>query len=232
MFLPLGDDNRNRSTFPFVVILIIAANCVVWYLQLSLGGKFTSGYSAVPYEIVTGHDLMRAQAVNMGGHRILIPNAPGPHPIQLTILSAMFMHASWLHIIGNMLYLWIFGDQVEDLFGHFKFIFFYLLCGVGASLAQIVLSPMSLIPCVGASGAIAGVLGSYLIRYSHNSVSVLTAYGIQQIPATVVLGFWIVLQIFGQMGSGAQSGGGVAYAAHIGGFVTGVLLTIIFARAE
>jgi membrane associated rhomboid family serine protease len=147
------------------------------------------------------------------------------------------MHGGWLHIIGNMAYLWIFGDNVEDNFGHLKFLIFYLLCGLIASLSQIMMDPTSVIPTVGASGAIAGVLGSYLIMFPHNRVRVLSLWFIIttiEMPAIVVLGFWIVLQIISQYQvlatTNVTQGGGVAYMAHIGGFVAGVILTFIFRR--
>jgi len=140
----------------------------------------------------------------------------------------MFMHASWMHIIGNMLYLWIFGDNIEDRLGHAKFLVFYLICGLAASLTQILFSADSIIPSLGASGAIAGVLGAYLILFPKKNVRVLFARQIVNMPAFMVLGLWIVLQIFSQVGvSGGQSSG-VAYLAHIGGFFTGVILIFLF----
>jgi membrane associated rhomboid family serine protease len=153
---------------------------------------------------------------------------PGPKPIYLTLLTAMFMHASWMHIIGNMLYLWIFGDNIEDRLGHGKFIFFYLVCGLAATAAHVVFSANSVIPSLGASGAIAGVLGAYLILFPKKNVRVLFARQIVNMPAFIVLGLWIALQIFSQIGvSGGQSSG-VAYLAHIGGFIAGVVLIFLF----
>jgi membrane associated rhomboid family serine protease len=148
----------------------------------------------------------------------------------------MFMHGGILHILGNMLYLWIFGDNVEDNFGHAKFLVFYLICGLVASFSQILTNPDSVIPSLGASGAIAGVLGSYLIMFPHNRVRALLPLGIIwttiELPALVVLGFWIVIQIFSQYTSsfGHSRGGGVAYMAHIGGFAAGLVLCLIFRR--
>ena len=150
-----------------------------------------------------------------------VPQYPGPVPIQLTLLSSMFMHGSWMHILGNMLYLWIFGDQIEDALGHFKFLAFYIVCGVAAAFAQIFYSPDSVIPTLGASGAIAGVLGAYLIKHPTNRVRVLMLRFVTHMPAAVVLGFWIVLQIFSQVSTPAGKSSGVAYMAHIGGFVAG-----------
>jgi membrane associated rhomboid family serine protease len=168
--------------------------------------------------------------VDMRGQEFSIPQYPGPSPIYLTLLSSMFMHGGWMHILGNMLYLWIFGDQIEDVLGHFKFLAFYLLCGLAAAFAQIGYHPDSVIPTLGASGVIAGVLGAYLIKYPTNRVRVLVLRFITHMPAAVVLGFWIVLQVFSQVSTTAARGGGVAYMAHIGGFLAGAVLILIFGR--
>jgi membrane associated rhomboid family serine protease len=228
---PIGDDNSQRRITPFLVFGLIGANALVWYLQLTAGEPFTYGWAAVPFEITRGTDLVQAAMVEAGGRVHAVPQHPGPQPIQLTLLSAMFMHGGWMHILGNMLYLWIFGDQIEDLLGHWKFIAFYLACGIAAALAQIATSPDSVIPTLGASGAIAGVLGAYLVKYPHNRVKVLLGRMIVPMPAVVVLGFWFLLQIIGQTGS-PQGTGGVAYMAHIGGFVAGVLLILVMARGK
>jgi len=161
-----------------------------------------------------------------------IPQMPGPSPIWLTLFTAMFMHGGFAHILGNMLYLWIFGDNIEDNFGHLKFLIFYLACGLAAAFAQIALNPDSVIPTLGASGAIAGVLGAYIVMFPHNRVRALLPLGIiwttVEVPALVMLGLWIVLQIFSQYTSSFQhSEGGVAYMAHIGGFVSGLLLSFV-----
>lgn len=227
MFIPLGDDNSRRKSFPFVVFIIIAANFFVWWLQLNGGEAFTYAFSTVPYEITHKVDLASAMRISIGGHSVTIHHFPGPHPIYLTILTAMFMHGSWLHILGNMLYLWIFGDQIEDLIGHFRFLIFYLVCGLAASAAHIASGPESILPSLGASGAIAGVLGAYLVRYSNNPVRVLMFRNIVSLPASTVLGFWIVLQFIGQTQS---TGSGVAYMAHIGGFIAGVLLILLLSK--
>ena len=141
MFFPLGDDNSSRRSIPIVVWIILGINIYVWYLQLSLGEHFTNGYAVIPYEIVNSVDLLRPTNATVSGRDFTIVQATGPSPIQWTLLSAMFMHGSWPHIIGNMLYLLIFGDQIEDLLGKFRFIFFYLACGVFASLAHIFSGP-------------------------------------------------------------------------------------------
>ena len=246
MLFPIGDDNSGRTTTPYVVYTIIALNIFVFVFLQRLGfpsgDAFTYGYAVVPYEITTGEDLKEPIVVHSGRGDVrvgapresAIPEYPGPSPIWLTILTAMFMHGGFMHIIGNMLYLWIFGDNIEDNFGHGRFIIFYLICGVVATFAQIYADPSSPIPNLGASGAIAGVLGAYLIMFPTNRVKVLTTFffiTITEIPAVIVLGFWIVIQIFSQYTANIKHAqGGVAYMAHIGGFVAGVLLTFLFRK--
>jgi membrane associated rhomboid family serine protease len=161
-----------------------------------------------------------------------VPQARGPSPIFLTLLSSMFMHAGWAHIGGNMLFLWIFGDNVEHRVGPARFLVFYLVAGVIASLAQILVDPSSPVPTLGASGAISGVLGAYLVLYPVNRVTV-WAWFIFTVPALVVIGIWIVLQFvngFGAFAVSQETSGGVAYLAHIGGFVVGVVAGL-FVRA-
>lgn len=251
MLLPIGDDNQNRRTTPYVVYIILVINIVmfVFFQQAVMtpeGQHFTNGYAVVPYEITNGIDLTEPMIVRPSGsdigsrsgqRPIQIPEAPGPSPIYLTLLTAMFMHGSWLHIAGNMLYLWIFGDNVEDNFGHGSFLLFYIICGLAASFAQIFVDPVSPIPSLGASGAIAGVLGSYLIMFPRNRIRTILPFGFVflftpiELPAVVVLGFWIVLQIFEQARSVAgEAQGGVAYMAHIGGFAVGAVLCFLFRR--
>ena len=156
---PLGDDNTARRTTPVVVYGLILMNAVVWLLQLTMGDAFTMGFSTVPYEITHGTDLVGVQRIEVGGEVHPLRHFPGPTPIYLTLLTSMFMHGGWMHIIGNMVYLWTFGDQIEDELGHGKFLLFYLLCGLAAGLAQVFYRPDAVIPALGASGAIAGVLG-------------------------------------------------------------------------
>jgi membrane associated rhomboid family serine protease len=228
-FFPIGDDNSMRTKTPYVVYGVFAANALMWMLQLSRGEAFTSGYSTVPYEITHGVDLAGMQRVVIEGRVFEIGQYPGPAPIYLTLLTSMFMHGSWMHIIGNMLYLVIFADQIEDLLGHGRFLLFYLLCGLAAGVAQILWQPASIIPCLGASGAIAGCLGAYLVRYPTNGVRVLLFRDVVVLPAFLVLGGWILLQIFSQIGSSAGKASGVAYLAHIGGFAAGVALVFLLA---
>jgi len=231
---PIGDDNADRNLTPYVTYLLIAVNVAVFiFLQLP-SDAFTYGYSVVPYEILHGTDLTQPVTVqNMRGE---IPNFPGPTPIYLTILTAMFMHGSWAHLGGNMLYLWIFGDNVEDAMGHAKFIIFYLLCGLAATAAHIAFSQSGLnayTPSLGASGAIAGVLGAYIVLFPSRRVRVLMGYmGIVAMPAVIVIGLWILIQFMNGFGSIApgteQGGGGVAYMAHVGGAVAGLILVWLF----
>lgn len=240
MLLPIGDDNQGRTTVPFIVYILIAINAVVFlaFQQATgteAGAEFTYAYSVVPYEITHNEDLVVPRRLP-GGE--VIPQFPGPAPIWLTILTSMFMHGGWMHILGNMLYLWIFGDNIEDNFGHAKFLIFYLVCGVAASFSHILVDPNSVIPSLGASGAIAGVLGAYLIMFPRNRVRNLVFFGFffttVELPAVIVLGFWIVIQFVQQYLSSfefAQSGG-VAYMAHIGGFVSGVILCFVFRRKQ
>lgn len=237
MVLPIGDENRANRTTPFVAYALIAANLLVFILQITGGEPFTMAYAAVPYELTHGTDLV--QPVRLPGG-IVLPHTEGPSPIWLTVLTSMFMHGGYMHIGGNMLYLWIFGDNIEDNFGHIRFLIFYLICGIVAMLAQVVFDPDSMIPTLGASGAIAGVLGSYLVMFPHNRIRVLTMFlviTIIELPALLVLGFWIVLQFISQIGSitdySAQTrGGGVAYMAHIGGFLAGMALSFLFRRRQ
>jgi membrane associated rhomboid family serine protease len=230
--MPIGDDNEGRILTPYVTYALIAINVVVFiFLQLP-SDAFTYAFSVVPREITQNRDIV--ETVRVGGGAIQL--GPGPKPIQLTILSAMFMHGGWAHLFGNMLYLWIFGDNVEDAMGHVKFLIFYLLCGLAATLAHVMSGPNSLIPSLGASGAIAGVLGGYLILYPARKVRVLIGYmGIVAMPAILVIGLWIAMQLFSGFGSIAvtdESRGGVAYWAHIGGAVAGLILVWLFRNRD
>jgi membrane associated rhomboid family serine protease len=228
MVLPLRDDDTDRRIVPIVTYALIAANIVVWLIELRFGEKFINGFSTVPFEITHNTDLVGLQTIHAGGQSIPIQLYPGPTPIYLTLLSSMFMHASWLHIGGNMLYLWIFGDNIEDRVGSVKFLLFYVLCGLAADAADIVFKPDSIIPSLGASGAIAGVLGAYLVLFPKRKVKVLVARRVVDMPAFIVLGLWIVLQVISQISIVGGQTGGVAYMAHIGGFVAGVALIFLF----
>ncbi len=232
MLFPIGDDNTDRINFPYVNYAIIALNIIVFVLFQGFGANdaFTYAFAAVPKEIWTGLDLQGMVPVtDLAGHVIArIPLQPTPIPVYSTILTAMFMHAGFSHIAGNMLYLWIFGDNLEDRLGHFRYLVFYLLCGVIAALAQILSDHNSVIPTLGASGAISGVLGGYLLLFPRRSVHAIIFYSIVQVPAFVALGLWIVYQAI--QGYMTPTGtGGVAYMAHIGGFVAGLALVKVFA---
>ena len=204
---PIGDDDSGRRTVPVVTYVLIALNVLVFFLELNGGDPFIGQWSVVP----------RRLTQNPGGDFI-------------TVFTSMFMHGGWLHLAGNMLYLWIFGDNVEDRFGHAKFTVFYLLCGIAATVAQVAVNAGSNVPNLGASGAIAGVLGAYLVLFPRGSVRVLMGRGVVPMPALMVIGLWIVLQFINGIGSITQSAetGGVAYMAHIGGFVAGLVLTFLF----
>ncbi len=204
---PIGDDDSARRTFPVVTYLLIALNVLFFFVEMNGGNPFIQKWAFVPSRFLAH------------------PSADFP-----TLFTSMFMHAGWLHLGGNMLYLWIFGDNVEDRFGHIKFTIFYLLCGLAATFAQLAFSLTSNIPNLGASGAIAGVLGAYILLFPQGSVRVLQGGRVIPVPALMVIGLWIVLQFFSGIGSIANAGqtGGVAYMAHIGGFVAGFVLTFVF----
>jgi membrane associated rhomboid family serine protease len=230
-FLPLGTDTADRRRFPGVTWTIVAVNVAVWLLELHLGAGFQNGYAVVPEKITSGHDLSGTYTIDAPGTetgRIAIEEYPGPTPIYLTLLTAMFMHGSWLHIIGNMWYLILFGDQIEDLLGHGRYALFYLLCGLAANAAQIAVGPHSLVPCLGASGAIAGCLGAYLIKYPTKPVRVIVIQAVMSLPAWIVLGAWIAMQVISTAAGGrASEVTGVAYMAHIGGFLSGIALVML-----
>ncbi|MEW6127780.1 MAG: rhomboid family intramembrane serine protease [Acidobacteriota bacterium] len=206
MLFPIGDDNSTNKTPAMVTYGLIALNVIFFFVEMNGGEAFIQQWSVVP--------------------RRLLANPAADFP---TVLTSMFMHGGWLHLFGNMLYLWIFGDNVENRFGHIKFLIFYLLCGIAATVAQVAVSANSTIPNLGASGAIAGVLGAYIVMFPKGQVRVLIGRGIATLPAFVVLGLWIVLQFFSGIGSITESAqtGGVAYMAHIGGFIAGLILTFI-----
>jgi membrane associated rhomboid family serine protease len=203
--LPISDDNSSRRTVPFVTYALIALNVVFFIVELSNGDAFIEQWAFVPSRFLAN-----------------------PFGDFLTLFTSMFMHAGWLHLGGNMLYLWIFGDNVEDRFGHIKFLIFYLICGLVATFAQLLFSIGSDVPNLGASGAIAGVLGAYIVMFPQGRIRVLQGAQVIQVSALIVIGFWIVLQFFSGIGSITTADtGGVAYMAHIGGFVAGVLLTFV-----
>lgn len=227
MFIPIGDDNSRITTKPWVTWAITLACAYVWYRQLTGGDAFTMAWSATPYEITTGKDLTSPVAVTNNGETAVIPHSPGPYPIQLTLLSSMFLHGSWLHGIGNMAYLLVFADQIEHRLGHWRFILFYIACGLVAGLAQVWSQPESPIPILGASGAIAGALGAYLVTTPRNTVKLLVFLWVVRTPAWFVLSLWIVLQIMALRAMDPAQVTGVAYLAHIGGFIAGAILVYV-----
>ncbi len=206
--IPIGDDDRARRSTPVVTYLLIALNVLVFFLELNNGDTFVERWAFVPSRFLAD-----------------------PTGQFATLFTSMFMHASWIHLGGNMLYLWIFGDNVEDRLGHGLFFVFYIVCGLAASFAQTVVSLGSNVPNLGASGAIAGVLGAYIVMFPRSRVSVLLGWVVVPMSALIVIGFWILLQVFSQVGAFAASsqtqGGGVAYMAHIGGFIVGVILAFV-----
>jgi membrane associated rhomboid family serine protease len=221
---PIGDDDvHGRGLTPLITWGLILLNVLAWMLELGQGSEralqsFVEAWGVVPREYTTGTDLPPAI----------------PAPVWTTVLTSMFLHGGWMHLGGNMLYLWIFGDNLEKVMGHLRFLTFYLICGVAAAVAHIMFNANSMIPTVGASGAISGILGGYLLLFPRNRVRVLTRGGVAHVPALVVLGFWILIQFINGMGSvvNTPETGGVAYMAHIGGFVAGLVLVKLFAAGS
>src|SRR5262245_26147762 len=220
---PIGDDQGPGRGVPIVTIALIVLNVLAFMLELGQGSEralqsFITAWGVVPADDSVGHDLPP-----------LIPL-----PFWATLFTSMFLHGGWMHLGGNMLYLWIFGDNIERAMGSVRYLAFYLICGIAAGLAHIAFSGGSAVPSVGASGAISGVLGGYLLMFPQNRVRVLTRGGVASVPVVVVLGFWIVIQLISQVGAIAQTsdGGGVAYMAHIGGFLAGLILVKFFAAGQ
>jgi membrane associated rhomboid family serine protease len=245
MVFPLYDDNTDRSTTPFVNYALIAANIFVFVVlqQLGTNTHFTYALSTVPGEILSGHDIVTQSRVltdPVTGQQLLVPGlAATPVPVYFTLFTSMFMHGGIAHIAGNMLFLWIFGDNIEDRVGHIRYLIFYLVCGLIASLAHVFATAALatdqsslLVPSLGASGAISGVLGGYILLYPKRRVTVLLFRFFTQVPAYVAIGIWFAFQLvsgLGMLGGGSQQGG-VAYAAHVGGFIAGLVLIKLFDR--
>jgi membrane associated rhomboid family serine protease len=204
---PIGDDNSARRTVPLVTYALIVVNVLFFFVEMSGGEPFIRKWAFVPARFLADP----------------LKDLP-------SLFTSMFMHAGWVHLLGNMLYLWIFGDNVEDRFGHGRFTIFYILSGLAATFAQLAFSVGSTVPNLGASGAIAGALGAYILLFPQGRVKVLQGQQVIQVPALIVIGMWVVLQFFSGIGSIANSAqtGGVAYMAHIGGFVAGFALTFLF----
>jgi len=209
--IPIGDENPYRKLFPFVTYALLVINILVFYLEVKGGEVFIMAWSFVPVRFFAN-----------------------PTGDLVTLFTSMFLHASLLHLGSNMLYLLIFGDNVESYFGHFKFLLFYLVSGIAGNLAQAYFSVNSAIPMLGASGAIAGVLGAYILLFPTKKVRVLLGFFVLRVPALIVIGLWFLLQLLNGVGSVAitAESGGVAYLAHVGGFVVGFLLTALFRKKQ
>jgi len=244
MVFPLYDDNSDRTLTPVVNYAIIGINILVFVFLQGLGSnqQFTYAFSTVPLEILTGHDVVTQTRVMLdpvSGQRVLVPGlGETPFSVYLTLLTSMFMHGGIAHIAGNMLFLWIFGDNIEDRLGHVRYLIFYLVCGILASLAHVFTTAAFaggdesslIVPSLGASGAISGVLGGYILLHPTRRVTVLLFRFLTDVPAYVAIGIWFAFQLIsglGMLGGGSQSGG-VAYAAHVGGFVAGLVLIKLF----
>ena len=243
MVFPLYDDNSDRTITPVINYAIIALNIFVFVVLQQLGNNdnFTYSFSTVPLEILSGHDIVtpaREIFDPVSRQTMTIPGlGPTPGSVYLTILTSMFMHGGIAHIGGNMLFLWIFGDNIEDRLGHAKYVIFYLLCGIIASLSHVFVTGVLatddralLVPSLGASGAISGVLGAYILLHPKRRVTVILFRFLTDVPAYVAIGIWFAFQLIsglGMLGGGSQQGG-VAYAAHIGGFLAGLILIKFF----
>ena len=244
MLFPIADDNQDRSSTPWANYALILVNIFVFVFLQGLGSndRFTYAFSTVPAEIITGRDVVtpdRTLIEPITGQRVAIPGLqPTLIPVWLTLITSMFMHGGIAHIFGNMLFLFIFGDNIEDRLGHIRYLIFYLVCGVLAGLAHVFSTAIFagdnagslLVPSLGASGAISGVLGAYILLFPTRRVTVLLSWFVTQVPAFIAIGLWFVFQLIsglGVLGSGSQQGG-VAYAAHIGGFIAGLALIKIF----
>ena len=243
MVFPIYDDNSDRQLTPFVNYALIALNIFVFVVLQGIGTneQFTYAFSTVPLEIITGHDITTAarQVIDpVTGQLFLIPGlGETPGSVYLTLFTSMFMHGSLVHLGGNMLFLWIFGDNIEDRLGHVRYLIFYLVCGLIASLAHVLTTyafaaneSSLLVPSLGASGAISGVLGGYMLIHHSRRVTVFLFRFLTEVPAWVAIGIWFAFQLIsglGILGGGSQQGG-VAYAAHIGGFIAGLVLIKFF----
>jgi membrane associated rhomboid family serine protease len=216
--IPLRDKNPTQR-FPLVTILLIVINISVFVYELTLGPNleiFIAQYGIIPFQI---SNVLHESTINL--------------LVLLTLISSLFLHGGWLHLGGNMLYLWIFGDNVEDKLGHFRFLLFYTICGISASALHIYLDPLSRVPTIGASGAISGVLAAYLLMFPKAKIVTLIPIfifiQIAELPAFIILGFWFVLQFFNgllTLGNATAGTGGVAWWAHIGGFAAGLVLVL------
>ena len=228
---PIGDDNSDRIRTPFVNYIFVGINILVFLLLQQIGSneQFTYAFSLVPQEVTSGIDITGLQVVRDSmGNTGEVPHYATPLPVYFNFLSSMFMHGDIMHIFGNMMFLFIFGDNLENLLGHVRYALFYLVCGLAAALAQIVMDTDSVIPMLGASGAISGVLGGYILLFPQRRVRAIIFNFLTTVPAFVALGIWIAYQLITGYLTPAGTGG-VAYAAHIGGFFAGLALVKVFA---
>jgi len=233
--IPFRDENPTLRP-PVVTYAIIGMNIAVWVLVQGLGTADALAHSLCNYALIPGHLLGLADAgeqIPVGGGWVCQLDDSGGFS---ALLSSMFMHGGWFHIIGNMLFLWVFGDNVEDIMGPFRFAVFYLLCGLAAAFAQIATHPASTVPMVGASGAIGGVMGAYAIMFPRARVHLLIILVFYvttvSVPAIFMLGYWFLLQLMSGVGALGNTGAGVAFWAHIGGFAAGIALVFPFRRRE
>jgi membrane associated rhomboid family serine protease len=233
--IPYRDENETVRT-PVVTLALIAINALAWFFVQGAGAAYPLLASVCNLGLIPGELTGQAAAgtaTPLGQGLACVVDA-GREPEH--IFTSMFLHGGWMHIIGNMWFLWLFGNNVEDSMGRFRFIVFYLLCGIGAAFAQVFADPDSIVPMVGASGAISGVMGAYVVLYPRVRVFTLVPLGFfitsLALPAWVMLGYWMLLQIVGGLGAPQAEGGGVAFWAHVGGFAAGVVLVKLFARRE
>ena len=222
--IPLRDENPSRTVSLVNIILILANVSIFIYQNFFISGGAESlllRLGCIPYEFTHFVDI----------------SPPALVPVPLTIITAMFMHGGWVHLLGNMLFLWIFGDNIEDRLGHFRYLSFYLLCGLIASLSHILTNLSSQVPSIGASGAIAGVMGAYMVLFPRARIRTLLILGIfiqiVRIPAIVMLGYWILIHVLSGFAEfGPRTGGGIAWFAHIGGFIAGLFLIIVMKKPK
>lgn len=234
--IPYRDENPTTLP-PIVTVGIIALNVIAWLFIEGAGAGRAVDAAVCNYGLIPGEILQR---VPPGSGVEMAPGvvcAVDPSPQYWTVLTSMFMHGGWMHLIGNMVFFWVFGNNIEDAMGHVRFALFYIMCGVAAAATQVLVTPSSTVPMVGASGAISGILGAYLLLYPRVRVHAVVFLGFYvtsiAIPAFVMLGYWIVLQLLSSLFSlGARQTGGTAFFAHIGGFVAGLVLIRLFARRE
>ncbi|MFC3199998.1 rhomboid family intramembrane serine protease [Parapedobacter deserti] len=243
MLLPIGDENHDRKSFPFINYLLIAINVFVFIFFQGFGYnvEFTFSYATIPAEILTGRDVATASQLMVdpiSGESFEMPGLqPTPIPVLLTLITAIFMHGGLGHLGGNMLYLWICGDNVEDRLGHLRYLIFYLLCGVLSGLSHVfstaILGQNLLTPCLGASGAISAVLAAYMVLFPNKQIVFWMLFFVFSVPAVLAIGLWFLFQVSNGIGAlGGHQAGGVAYAAHIGGFIVGLALVNRFKKRK